>query len=89
MVSGCRIAELKNHVGETVRLEGWLARMRQGGGVAFLQVRDGSGLCQCVLESPVHARNRKTSGKKTYCTGIIRDGLSIYYDPGQIDTSKL
>ncbi|MBL7115657.1 MAG: asparagine--tRNA ligase [Kiritimatiellae bacterium] len=51
MVCDCRIAELKHHVGERVRLEGWLVRLRQGGGVAFLQVRDGSGVCQCVLES--------------------------------------
>lgn len=44
------IAELASHVGETVTLRGWLYNSRSSGKLAFLIVRDGSGMCQCVLE---------------------------------------
>ncbi len=44
------ISKLKEHVGETVTLAGWLYNSRVGSKVAFLIVRDGSGLCQGVVE---------------------------------------
>ena len=43
-----RIKDLKAHVGQEVSLQGWLYNMRSKGKLAFLQVRDGSGICQCV-----------------------------------------
>ncbi len=43
------ISELHKHVGEEVTLKGWLYNKRSSGKVAFLIVRDGTGLCQCVL----------------------------------------
>ena len=45
-----RIAELKEHIGESVVVKGWLYHARRSGKVQFLMVRDGSGLCQAVLE---------------------------------------
>ena len=44
------ICDLKDHVGETVTLAGWLYNSRRSGKIAFLILRDGTGLCQCVLE---------------------------------------
>ena len=44
-----RIARLGEHVGHTVRVQGWLANRRSSGKLQFLQVRDGSGVVQCVL----------------------------------------
>jgi asparaginyl-tRNA synthetase len=44
------IAELCQHVGETVTLSGWLYNSRSSGKLLFLVLRDGTGLCQCVLE---------------------------------------
>jgi len=44
------IRDLGRHDGRDVRLQGWLYGKRSGGKVAFLQVRDGTGLCQCVVE---------------------------------------
>ena len=44
------INELQNHVGEEVTLQGWLYKGRSSGKVQFLVVRDGTGLCQCVVE---------------------------------------
>jgi asparaginyl-tRNA synthetase len=43
------ISHLAQHVGETVTLEGWLYNKRSSGKLHFLEVRDGSGICQCVV----------------------------------------
>jgi len=43
------ISDLKEHVGKTVTLVGWLYNSRVSSKVAFLIVRDGTGLCQCVV----------------------------------------
>src|ERR1700758_1846939 len=42
------IEELSKHVGDEVTLKGWLAGKRSSGKIHFLQVRDGTGVCQCV-----------------------------------------
>ncbi len=42
------ISELGKHVGESVKLGGWLYNSRHSGKLAFLVLRDGTGLCQCV-----------------------------------------
>ncbi len=44
------IEQLKNHVGQEVTLKGWLYNSRGSGKVQFLILRDGTGLCQCVVE---------------------------------------
>jgi len=44
-------AELrKDHVGETVKLSGWISRKRDHGGVLFIDLRDTHGLTQCVVD---------------------------------------
>jgi len=45
------ISDLPSHCGETVALRGWLYGKRSGGKVLFLQMRDGTGVCQCVVEA--------------------------------------
>jgi len=50
MPTATTIDQLKNHVGQTVTLSGWLYNSRSGGKLLFLEVRDGTGICQCVLE---------------------------------------
>ncbi len=43
--------EVKAHIGERVRVAGWLHSLRQLGGVNFLVVRDGWGMIQAVTEN--------------------------------------
>ncbi|MGE3171041.1 MAG: asparagine--tRNA ligase [Planctomycetota bacterium] len=43
------IRRLKDHVGETVLVQGWLYNMRSKGKLHFLQVRDGTGIVQAVV----------------------------------------
>jgi len=46
-----------DNVGETVRLSGWVHRVRDHGGLLFIDLRDHYGLSQCVIEpeSPLFA----------------------------------
>lgn len=48
-MSGPSIRQLRDHVGSEVELQGWLANKRSSGKLAFLQVRDGSGQVQAVV----------------------------------------
>jgi len=43
------VSRLLEHVGETVTLHGWLYNKSSKGKLHFLQVRDGSGVVQCVV----------------------------------------
>ncbi|HMU33010.1 MAG TPA: asparagine--tRNA ligase [Pyrinomonadaceae bacterium] len=46
------INELKGRIGETVTLKGWLYNKRSSGKLVFLQMRDGTGIVQCVVFRP-------------------------------------
>ena len=48
-VRDVRVDELAKHVGETVTIRGWLYHRRSSGKLHFLEVRDGSGIVQCVV----------------------------------------
>jgi aspartyl-tRNA synthetase len=39
-----------SHAGQTVKLSGWVHRVRDHGGVLFVDLRDTHGLTQCVIE---------------------------------------
>ncbi|MEL6705823.1 MAG: OB-fold nucleic acid binding domain-containing protein, partial [Bacteroidota bacterium] len=45
------IQDLAQHEGQTVTLQGWLYNKRGSKGLFFLILRDGSGLCQCVVNA--------------------------------------
>jgi asparaginyl-tRNA synthetase len=46
------IGDLAEHVGKTVRLEGWVYNARTGGKLFFLLLRDGTGIAQVVGFKP-------------------------------------
>jgi nondiscriminating aspartyl-tRNA synthetase len=43
-------SELKDHIGKTVHIEGWLHKKRLLGGLTFINVRDRGGLVQVVID---------------------------------------
>ena len=43
------IKDIADHEGEVVTLAGWLYNKRSSGKLHFLQVRDGTGIIQCVV----------------------------------------
>lgn len=43
------IRDLRHHVGTIQTLNGWVYNLRTGKGLLFVILRDGSGLCQCVV----------------------------------------
>jgi asparaginyl-tRNA synthetase len=44
-----RVSGLSSEVGKAVTVRGWITTVRSSGKVAFLVLRDGTGLLQCVL----------------------------------------
>ncbi|MDN5764357.1 MAG: aspartate--tRNA ligase [Humibacillus sp.] len=63
------------HSGQTVTLAGWVARRRDHGGVAFLDLRDASGVAQVVARDEVLAEGGAHELRNEYCvkvTGQVR-----------------
>ncbi|MGJ3509748.1 aspartate--tRNA ligase [Enemella sp. A6] len=61
-------------IGSTVTLAGWVARRRDHGGVAFLDLRDSSGIVQVVVRDEVLAASGAHDLRNEYCiavTGVI------------------
>jgi asparaginyl-tRNA synthetase len=71
-----RVAELGRHVGETVEIRGWLYNKRSSGKIAFLLIRDGSGLVQGVMvESEVDAETWSAYDALTQESSLVARGL--------------
>ncbi|BBJ28356.1 asparagine--tRNA ligase [Athalassotoga saccharophila] len=47
------IKDLKDHIGEHVEIKGWLFNKRSSGKIHFLQIRDGTGFVQGIVEKSV------------------------------------
>jgi nondiscriminating aspartyl-tRNA synthetase len=58
MISRVLAADLSRHIGEQVRIAGWLHRRRELKSITFLLVRDRSGLAQAVLSAAPQAGSR-------------------------------
>ncbi|KMW59579.1 Aspartyl-tRNA synthetase [Candidatus Rhodobacter oscarellae] len=63
----------KDHVGQTARLSGWVHRVRDHGGVLFIDLRDHYGVTQliCDPDSPVFAEVEKL--RSEWCVRIDGD----------------
>ena len=76
---GTTIESLKDHVGKEVTLKGWLYNSRSSGKIQFLIIRDGTGLCQCVVvrgsvpDSVFEASKALTQESSFMVTGTVRE----------------
>ena len=59
------------HAGQTVTLAGWVARRRDHGGVAFVDLRDASGLVQVVVRDEVLAASGAHDLRNEYCIKVV------------------
>ncbi|WCF11229.1 asparagine--tRNA ligase [Paenibacillus thiaminolyticus] len=79
MTTTCVIRDVNRHVGEEVRIGGWLHNKRSSGKIQFLQLRDGTGFIQGVVvksevpEEVWEAAKSLTQESSLYFTGIVRE----------------
>jgi asparaginyl-tRNA synthetase len=74
------VEDLKNYVGQTVELKGWVYNTRSSGKIKFLVLRDGTGMCQCVYfkgeceeEAFESLFPRLTQETSVRLTGVVRE----------------
>src|SRR5699024_875548 len=59
------------HVGQTVTLTGWVARRRDHGGVAFIDLRDASGVAQVVVRDEILEASGAHDLRNEYCIKVV------------------
>jgi aspartyl-tRNA synthetase len=63
-----------SHIGQTVTVSGWVQRRRDHGGIAFVDIRDASGIVQVVADPATHVEVADL--RMEYCvsvTGVVRE----------------
>jgi asparaginyl-tRNA synthetase len=72
------IRSLADHVGEQVTIQGWCYAKTAKGKLVFLQVRDGTGICQAVVfrgnveETDFEAANAVTQESSLIVSGTVK-----------------
>lgn len=72
------IADIAHHAGQSVTLAGWVYNKTEKGKLVFIQLRDGTGIIQCVVfkknvsEEAFAAAKSLTQESSLYVTGTVR-----------------
>lgn len=71
------ISDLKDKVGQTVELRGWVFNHRSSGKIKFLVLRDGTGYCQCVgapqdMDESFANYNELSQESTVKVTGVVK-----------------
>jgi len=72
------VRHLPQHIGETVLVQGWLYNMRSKGKLHFLEVRDGTGIVQCVVfkgevaDATFEAAGKLTQESSLRVVGVVK-----------------
>ncbi len=59
-----------DHIGETIRISGWIHRKRDHGNLLFVDLRDHYGLTQCVIDSSAANFNAVDDARLEYVVAI-------------------
>ena len=76
----------EEHIGQTVRVSGWVHRIRDHGGVLFIDLRDHYGLTQCVAD-PDSAAFR--GAEKVRSEWVVRFEGQVRKRPGGTENADL
>ncbi len=74
-----RIADMHKHPGAEVQVQGWVYNKTGKGKLQFIQLRDGSGICQCVVfrgnvsEEEFEEGKRLTQESSVVLTGQVKE----------------
>ena len=75
-VDQINIEHLPQHIGKSVTLKGWVSNKREGKGIAFIVLRDGTGYCQCVVTGDNSGLEQLETAQSTSLeTSVIIHGL--------------
>lgn len=75
-VDQINIKHLPQHIGKSVTLKGWVSNKREGKGIAFIVLRDGTGYCQCVVTGDNSGLEQLETAQSTSLeTSVIIQGL--------------
>ncbi len=91
------IKSLAQHIGESVTLQGWVYNKTGKGKLAFIQLRDGSGICQCVVfkgnvgDEPFAVADKISQESSLRVTGTVKADPRAPGVPGgyEIDVQSL
>ncbi len=83
------ISRLSEHVGQEATLQGWLFNRRDSGKIAFLVIRDGTGLCQCVVEKKPETEAFFEEVRRLGQESSLRVTGTVRADPKQVGGHEL
>lgn len=83
------IKDLKNQVGNVVELKGWVSNKRSGKGLVFIILRDGTGICQCVVDQKNFSEESFLSADKLSLESSIIIRGNVVQDERQIGGYEL
>jgi len=78
------IKDLQAHEGKTVTLKGWASNKREGKGLAFIILRDGTGWCQCVVSQETVSESCFNEAKKVSLESSLELTGMVVKDERQI-----
>ena len=78
----------KSDVGETVRLSGWVHRVRDHGGVLFIDLRDHYGITQVVADPDSKAFKLAEAVRGEWVVRVDGEVWEVDGDPGEYEDRR-
>jgi asparaginyl-tRNA synthetase len=83
------IKNLKQFEGQTVTLKGWVSNKRESKGLVFLNIRDGYGICQCVVDAAKVSEQVFSNASKLTLESSLSISGTVVFDEKQIGGVEL
>ncbi|MBP9186621.1 MAG: asparagine--tRNA ligase [Bacteroidia bacterium] len=83
------IKDLSKYQGQEITLKGWAANKRESKGLVFILLRDGTGLCQCVVDANLVSEDIFNDAKKATLETSLTITGKIVKDEKQVGGYEL